>query len=162
MCPRTKSRAETRSYSQSRLRTDPLPSRELLPPRCTAELSCYLRAGFPLICIARVFWLICIEWAFLSVGYLSHIVRTNSWVSTVCLTSILNLPPGVCHIVPMGPRPPADTLECTCPEPESHMQIFRYNFFFFVSLGGLEMSIMAKKGFQGSSVPPCQLVLFIC
>lgn len=70
------------------------------------------------------------------------------------LTSILNLPPGVCHTVTMSPRPPTDSLECLGPELEAQadFQIKKKNFFFFVSFGGLGVSICEKgevSGFQG-------------
>lgn len=54
----------------------------------------------------------------------------------------------------MSPRPPTDSLECLGPELEAQadFQIKKKNFFFFVSFGGLGVSICEKgevSGLQG-------------
>lgn len=77
---------------------------------------------------------------------------------SACLTSILNLPPWVCHTITMIPRPPANTLECMCVLSQRHRQIFRFGFVFLCQpcwAGGVIVVRQRVWGFQCSSLPTC-------
>lgn len=72
----------------------PLLREKVRPPSAELGFPVTLEPGFPLLCIARIFWFICKDWAFLSMCYLSHVVHTCVSVSHEHLKSA---PMGVPH-----------------------------------------------------------------